>query len=167
MVQVGSAAPRCPWALAGPGHAAAFLSTSEENFCKSLRHYPSTLEVSPPPSAVTAAPCQPAVCWAIGVIDPARGEARQHCKGEDQGHLCSCILWEGRRTGCDAPLGPEKVPGGVHASLGSFVLHWAVLSHRCLTFPLCQIDFSSSMFVTIYTILLLHKVLVQSMIQNQ
>lgn len=99
--------------------------------CKSLWLYPTTLEVSPPPSAVTAAPCQPAVCWAIGVIDPARGEARQYSKGEEQGHLCSCSLWEGRGTGRAAPLGSGKVPRGAHTFLGSFALHWAV----CLISP--------------------------------
>lgn len=145
------------------------LSSAPRAGCKSLRHYPSTLEeVSPPHSAVTAAPCQPAVCWAIGVMDPARGEAGQHSKGEDQGHLCSCSLWEGRRTGCDAPLGPGKVPGGLTPFLAPLLCTGqSVLSHWCLTFQLCQIDFSSSMFVTIYTILLFHKILVQSTIQNQ
>lgn len=99
--------------------------------CKSLWHYPSTLEeLSPPPSAVTAAPCQPAVCWAIGVIDPARGEAGQPSKGEDQAHLCSCRLWEGRGTGYAAPLGPGKVPGGLTRFLAALLCTGqSVLSH--------------------------------------
>lgn len=160
------------WPLAIPGRwqdRDTPLLSAPRAACRSLWHYLSTREeVSPPPSTATAASCQPAVRWAVGLIDPARGEAGQHSEGEDQGHLCSCSLWEGRGTRFAAPLRPEKVAGVLTAFLAPLLCsRHSVLSHLCLIFQLCQIDFSSSMFVTIYTILLFHKILLQSTIQNQ
>lgn len=115
----------CRWAarpLAVPGRWQGWgtprLPSAPRAGCKSLWLYPRTREeVSPKPSAVTAAPCQPAVLWAIGGYRswPRGGRAAQRGRGPGSPLFLQPVGGQGDRV-CCTPRAREGAKGGSHLS---------------------------------------------------